>query len=503
MSFTTFGLNPALLRGLDSLGFTDPTPIQRDAIPPALEGRDLIACAMTGSGKTAAFGLPMLHHLSKGGSGRTRALVLAPTRELAAQVAEHLQLLGKHTPVRVAAVFGGVAQGPQEQAFRQGTDVIVATPGRLLDHLSRPHASLAHVEYLVIDEADRMMDMGFLPDVRRILRQVPAARQTLLFSATLPPPIVQLSSEVLKRPVTLNIDRQVAPATGITHSAYSVPQTSKSHLLVHLLEDEAMDSVVVFTRTKHRANRLAQFFEKQGVSCARIHGNRSQSQRTLALSGFKKRQFRVLVATDIAARGIDVEAISHVINFDVPPVAEDYVHRVGRTARAEATGKAITFVAPDEEEAFRGIERALGSPIPRSSVPRDLPALASQIQPEVPRQGTRRQSTGSRPAAQPRPVSSTPTRPTRRRLEEPRTETRSLPSVLAVQSAGTQERPDRAKSDHRNLSHAPTVSRPRAEGRPAQPHAPKGQEAPKPKPGRARVSGHHVSPLAASHLKNL
>ena len=365
MSFETFGLHESLLRGVQDLGFDQPTPIQRDSIPPAMQGRDVLACAMTGSGKTAAFLLPILHQLMEKRRGVTRVLVLTPTRELAAQIEEHLRQFARHTRITGAAIFGGVGMAPQERAFRTGVDVIVATPGRLLDHFQYPYARLDGLEYLVLDEADRMLDMGFLPDIRRVLRHLPARRQTLLFSATLPPPIVELTREMLKNPVTLNIERQSAPATGITHAVYPVAQTLKSPLLLHLLQKDEVKSAVVFTRTKHRANRLADYLEKNGVACARIHGNRSQSQRTLALAGFKAGEFRVLVATDIAARGIDVEALSHVVNFDVPPMAEDYIHRVGRTARAEATGDAVTFVSPEEEGDLRDIEKALGKRLPR------------------------------------------------------------------------------------------------------------------------------------------
>jgi ATP-dependent RNA helicase RhlE len=366
MTFNSFDLHDRLLRGVQDLGFERPTQVQQDAIPPVLAGRDVLACAMTGSGKTAAFGLPILHRLLGEPRGTTRALVLAPTRELAAQIAEHLQALARHTPLRCAAVFGGVGMIPQERAFRSGVDVLVATPGRLLDHMRHPYARLAGVEYLVLDEADRMLDMGFLPDIRRILGQLPAERQTLLFSATIPPPIVALAREMLAQPVTLNVARAAAPATGITHTAYPVAQTGKAALLLHLLREERLPSVVAFTRTKHRANRLADYLVRNGVACARIHGNRTQGQRTAALSGFKRGEYQVLVATDIAARGIDVEALSHVVNFDVPNAAEDYVHRVGRTARAEATGDAITFVAPEEEANLRAIETVLGKRIARA-----------------------------------------------------------------------------------------------------------------------------------------
>jgi ATP-dependent RNA helicase RhlE len=363
--FSTFELHPDLLRGVADLGFRTATPIQRDAIPPALEGRDILACAMTGSGKTAAFVLPILHQLLGKRRRTTRALVLTPTRELAAQIAEHLELMATHTPLSGAAVYGGVGMGPQEHAFRAGVDVIVATPGRLLDHFQYPYAKLSGLEILVIDEADRMLDMGFLPDIRRVLEHLPPRKQTLFFSATLPSPIVELSREMLKNPVAINIDRQSAPATGITQAVYAVRRDLKSPLLLELLRRGSITSALVFTRTKHRANRLAEYLQNRGVKCERIHGNRSQSQRTEAMEGFKKGRFPVLVATDIAARGIDVEALSHVVNFDVPEVADSYIHRVGRTARASATGDAITFVSPEEESDLRVIERALGTRLRR------------------------------------------------------------------------------------------------------------------------------------------
>jgi ATP-dependent RNA helicase RhlE len=369
MPFSGFGLDPAILRAVRELGFAKPTPVQADAIPPALSGRDVLACAMTGSGKTAAFLLPIMQRLLGKRRGTTRALVLAPTRELAAQIEQHLGELATHTPLTGAAVFGGVSMGPQEHAFRTGADVIVATPGRLLDHLRQPYARLAGLEILVLDEADRMLDMGFLPDIRRVLRHVPPKRQTLFFSATMPPPIVSLAREILHNPVTVNLERKAAPAVGITQAAYPVAQELKTGLLAELLKRGDVKSVLVFTRTKHRANRLADFLARQRVSSARIHGNRSQAQRTDALAGFKSGRFRVLVATDIAARGIDVEALSHVINFDVPAAPEDYIHRVGRTARAEATGDAFTFVSPAEEDDLRAIERAIGKRLPRVLLP--------------------------------------------------------------------------------------------------------------------------------------
>ena len=369
MPFANLGLHPSLLKGLKDLGFTRPTPIQTDAIPPALAGQDLLACAMTGSGKTAAFLLPILHKLMDKPRGTTRALVLTPTRELAAQIVEDLNDLAVHTPLTAAAVFGGVGMGPQEHAFRSGVDVIVGTPGRLLDHFRAQYARLGGLQHLVLDEADRMLDMGFLPDIRRVLRHIPTRRQTLFFSATMPPPIAALSKEMLKNPATINIERRSAPAVGITHAVYPVPQHLKAPLLLHLLRGSDVHDALVFTRTKHRANRLAKYLGEHGVKVERIHGNRSQSQRTEALAGFKSGRYRVLVATDIAARGIDVTALGHVVNFDVPIVPDDYIHRVGRTARAELTGAAFTLVSAEEEGSLRGIEKAISSRLPRVTLP--------------------------------------------------------------------------------------------------------------------------------------
>ena len=369
MPFTTFKLHPDLLRGVKELGFTRPTPIQEQAIPMAMAGRDVLACAMTGSGKTAAFLLPTLHRLMDKPRGVTRALVVTPTRELAAQIEEHLTQLAVHTPLTGAAVFGGVGMGPQEHAFRSGVDVIVATPGRLLDHLKQPYAKLDRLEVLVLDEADRMLDMGFLPDIKRILKHIPAKRQTLFFSATMPDPIAALTREMLVNPLAINLERKSTPAVGITQAIYPVSQELKAHLFLELVKRGEVKDVIVFTRTKHRANRLADFLEKHGVSCAKIHGNRSQAQRTDALAGFKTGRTQVLVATDIVARGIDVEELGHVVNFDVPHLPEDYIHRVGRTARAEATGDAFTFVSPEEEPELRAIERAVGRRLQRVTVP--------------------------------------------------------------------------------------------------------------------------------------
>jgi len=369
MPFSALKLHPDLVKGLKELGFARPTPIQADAIPPALAKRDVLACAMTGSGKTAAFLLPILHQLIGRPRGTTRALVLTPTRELAAQIVEELNSLAVHTPISAAAVYGGVGMNPQEHAFRSGVDVIIATPGRLLDHFNYKYAKLDGLEFLVLDEADRMLDMGFLPDIRRILKHIPTKRQTLFFSATMPKPIADLSNQMLKNPATINLARKSAPAVGITQAVYPVAQELKSHLLVALLNRGDIHDALVFTRTKHRADRVADFLVRQGVKAERIHGNRSQSQRTLALAGFKSGKYQILVATDIAARGIDVEELGHVVNFDVPKAPEDYIHRVGRTARAEMTGDAFTFVSPQEQGDMARIERAIGRRLPQVNVP--------------------------------------------------------------------------------------------------------------------------------------
>jgi ATP-dependent RNA helicase RhlE len=367
--FGTLKLHPDLLKGVKEMGFSRPTPIQADAIPAATEGRDVLACAMTGSGKTVAFLLPILHQLLMRPRGTTRALVITPTRELAAQILEELNALAVHTPITGAAVYGGVGMSPQEHAFRTGVDVIVATPGRLLDHLKHSYAKLDRIEHLVLDEADRMLDMGFLPDIKRLLKYLPTKRQTLFFSATMPAPILALTREMLNNPATINLERKSAPAVGITQAVYPVSQELKSQLLLTLFERDLINEALVFTRTKHRANRLWEFLTKRGINAARIHGNRSQAQRTDALAGFKNGDYRVLVATDIAARGIDVEALGHVVNFDVPLAPEDYIHRVGRTARAEMTGAAFTFMSPEEQGDIRTIERAVGKALPRVTLP--------------------------------------------------------------------------------------------------------------------------------------
>ena len=384
MPFADLNLHPSLLRAIKELGYVRPTPIQTESIPPALAGKDVLACAMTGSGKTAAFLLPILHKLIDTPRGRTRALVLTPTRELAAQILESLNELSIHTPVTGASVFGGVGMGPQEHALRSGMDVIIATPGRLMDHMRHPYTNFKELQYLVLDEADRMLDMGFLPEIRRILRQLPTKRQTLFFSATMPPEIAKLAREMCHDPVQLQTERKSAPAVGITQAVYPVAQELKSALLHALLKRGDMRDTLVFTRTKHRANRLHEYLLRNKVSVERIHGNRSQAQRTAALEGFKNGRHQVLVATDIASRGIDVETLGHVVNFDVPLVPDDYIHRVGRTARAGATGHAFTFVSPEEESTLKPIERAIGRALPRVTVPDFNYAARPEARLEIP-----------------------------------------------------------------------------------------------------------------------
>ncbi|HNR39950.1 MAG TPA: DEAD/DEAH box helicase [Acidobacteriota bacterium] len=368
VSFNGLGLPPALLHAVQKMGFARPTPVQYRAIPVLLAGRDLMATAVTGSGKTAAFLLPILNRLAVRQPGGPRALILAPTRELAVQILDHFRVLAAGTGLRGAAVYGGVSAGPQEQALRTGVDVLVATPGRLLDHLQHSYAKMDRLECLVLDEADRMLDMGFIPDIRRILGRLPVKRQTMLFSATLPETIMELARRMLRDPVTIQIETQPAPARGITHRAYAVPTELKTRLLAEILRRETPQRVLAFTRTRHRANRLADFLANQGFGVARIHGSRSQSQRDEALKGFRSGRYPVLVATDIAARGIDVTGLDLVVNFDVPGSAEDYIHRVGRTARAEAVGCAYTLVAPDEEAGLRDVERGIGRKIYRERV---------------------------------------------------------------------------------------------------------------------------------------
>jgi len=365
MRFEDLGLAPEILRAVKAKNYENPTPIQEQAIPAILEGKDVIGCAQTGTGKTAGFTLPILHRLREGHSPSLRVLVLVPTRELAAQVHESIRTYGRFLRLRTAVVFGGVNIERQTMALRHGADILVATPGRLLDHMRQGHVNFRSLEVLVIDEADRMLDMGFIPDVRTIIKNIPQQRQTLFFSATMPGEIQKLAHEILKSPVVIQIARQGTPASGVRQVVYPVDASRKRDLLVHLIEKENMDQVLVFTRTKHRADTLARQLERNGKRVAALHSNKSQNARTRTLEDFRRGSIQVLVATNIAARGLDVKGISHVVNYELPDSPEDYVHRIGRTARAEATGDAISLMSPNERGNLRDIERLIGSKIPQ------------------------------------------------------------------------------------------------------------------------------------------
>lgn len=367
MKFTSFGFHPAVAAGVSAAGYVDPTPIQSQAIPPVMVGRDVMGLAQTGTGKTAAFTLPLLHRLMPGGRGAVRALVIAPTRELAEQINDSVQQLGRQTRLSSITVYGGVGVNPQVEKLRKGVDIVVACPGRLLDHINQGTIDLTRLELLVLDEADQMFDMGFLPDIRRILARLPRQRQTLLFSATMPAEIRGLAREILRDPVTVQVDT-VAPAATVTHALYPVSQHLKTPLLLELLHHTDTESVLIFTRTKHRARRLGEQLEKAGYRAASLQGNLSQSRRQAAMDGFRSGSFQILVATDIAARGIDVSQVSHVINYDIPDTTEAYIHRIGRTGRAAKSGDAFTLVTDEDGAMVRAIERVLGAQIERRTV---------------------------------------------------------------------------------------------------------------------------------------
>ena len=369
MGFSTFGLSDHVIQGVRAAGYTIPTPIQSLAIKPALEGKDVIGSAQTGTGKTAAFVLPMLHRLASSPVPAKRdhapgALVITPTRELAQQVHDAIITYGKFMTLKTVVIYGGVSMDNQLKLLRRGVDIVIATPGRLLDHMQRRSIDLSKIRILVLDEADRMLDMGFINDVKKIIAAVPKERQTMLFSATISGEIKNLASDILRDPQLVEVGERQSPAETITQHFYGTHQQTKMDLLVHALETEKMESVLVFSRTKHGADKICRRLEHKGVKAIAIHSNRTQSQRQRALDGFKMGQYRVLVATDIAARGIDVDGISHVINYDIPQYAEDYIHRIGRTGRAGATGDAITFVSPDDRQYLRSIEKFTGKQAP-------------------------------------------------------------------------------------------------------------------------------------------
>jgi ATP-dependent RNA helicase RhlE len=368
ITFEELGFAKEVLSAVKDAGYQHPTPIQAEAIPLVLKGRDVMGLAQTGTGKTAAFTLPIVNQLL-GGPRRTRALVLTPTRELCVQVEESVQKYASHSNLNVASVYGGVPLDPQQRKLRAGVDIVVATPGRLIDHLERQNVVFDDLEVLVLDEADRMLDMGFAPQINRIVSEIPPYRQTLLFSATMPPEVEALARKYLRKPIVIQVGRRSGAANTVTHAVYPVPRDRKSSLLAQLLREDNLDSVLVFTRTKHGADRVVRHLEREHISSTAMHADKTQPQRTRALEDFKTGKVRVLVATDIAQRGLDISGITHVINYDVPQQAEDYVHRIGRTGRAAKEGDAFTFMAPDEIAMVKSIERVIGQPIPRISVP--------------------------------------------------------------------------------------------------------------------------------------
>lgn len=371
MSFEKLGLSKPLLKAIQEQGYTNPTPIQEQSIPVILQRKDILAGAQTGTGKTAGFTLPMLELLSrakpiKHAKGHpVRALILTPTRELAAQVGESVKLYGKHLPFKSSVIFGGVKINPQIAALRRGVDIVVATPGRLLDHISQKTINLSHVDFLILDEADRMLDMGFINDIKKVLAILPKQRQNLLFSATYSEEIKKLSDRLLNSPTLIEVARRNTASETVKQAIYHVDKTRKRELLTHLINDGSWKQVLVFTRTKHGANRLAGQLEKDGITSAAIHGNKSQNARTKALADFKRGEVRVLVATDIAARGIDIDQLPHVVNYELPNVSEDYVHRIGRTGRAGNQGEAISLVCIDEDEYLKNIEKLIKKDIPK------------------------------------------------------------------------------------------------------------------------------------------
>ncbi|TDR31836.1 DEAD/DEAH box helicase [Hydromonas duriensis] len=391
MKFKELGLADTIVRAITEHGYDSPTPIQAQAIPAVLAGGDLLAGAQTGTGKTAGFVLPLLQKLSttiSGKSQKPRALILAPTRELAAQVFENVEVYGKYLPLKSMVMFGGVGLNPQIAQLKKGVDILVATPGRLIDHHNQGHIDLSKIEILVLDEADRMLDMGFIHDIKRILKMLPSKRQNLLFSATFSDEIKALADNLLDKPAMIEVARRNSTVEVIAQTVYPVDRDKKRQVLEHLIKTNNWFQVLVFTRTKHGANRLAEQLDKSGISAMAIHGNKSQSARTKALSEFKDNKLQVLVATDIAARGIDIDQLPHVVNFDLPNVPEDYVHRIGRTGRAGATGEAVSLVCVDELKLLKDIEKLIKRELPRQVIAGFEPDLTVKPEPlQKPRQG--------------------------------------------------------------------------------------------------------------------
>ena len=430
MNFEQFSLDPRINAGIKAAGYVTPTPIQQQAIPVVLQGRDILGLAQTGTGKTAAFMLPILQRLTKGPLRKVRVLIVAPTRELAEQIAQTSVTLSQRMKVKTVTVYGGVGKTPQIEALRRGAEIVVACPGRLLDLIGEGHIDLSTVEVLVLDEADHMCDMGFLPDIRRILKHVPAKRQTLFFSATMPDDIRALAGDILTNPATVQIG-MIAPAETVSHALYPVPEGLKSKLLLAMLKQTSTTRVLIFTRTKRRARSLAETLDKHGYRVAALQGNMAQNRRQEAINGFRAGDYDILVATDIAARGIDVASVSHVINYDMPDTVDAYTHRIGRTGRAQLTGEAFTFLEEDDEPMVRAIEKVLGTPVERRHVA-GCDYCGSFAQPKPARQeratarpqsaGDRKQgaqqphkNTQAQPATQPAAAEAKPARSRRRR----------------------------------------------------------------------------------------
>jgi ATP-dependent RNA helicase RhlE len=458
-TFEGLGLSAELVRAVADQGYTEPTPIQAQAIPVVLAGRDLLAAAQTGTGKTAGFTLPMLQRLgaSEGHNGAIRALILVPTRELAAQVQESVRTYGAHQHLRATVIFGGVGINPQIDALRRGTDIVVATPGRLLDHAAQNTIDLGRVEILVLDEADRMLDMGFIPDVRRILALLPQRRQNLLFSATFPDEIRRLAAGFMHDPATVEVARRNTPAELVAQVAHPVDAARKRELLSHLVKSNDWRQVLVFTRTKHGANRLAEQLARDGIEADAIHGNKSQNARTRTLRRFKDNELRVLVATDIAARGLDIEQLPHVVNFDLPHVAEDYVHRIGRTGRAGSAGEAVSLVGPEERSLLAAIEKLMNRQVEKKIVPGFEPGSA----PRRPQE--------SRPRREPAPQPRREMRRKPRRDERPRRPDR-IPYPSDEYAAQIAEARRRAREEPREeIEEAPRRPEPPAPREPRRP----------------------------------
>jgi ATP-dependent RNA helicase RhlE len=444
-SFASLGLKPELLRAVTEQGYTEPTPIQAQAIPVVLSGRDLLGAAQTGTGKTAGFTLPLLQILSEKANGShsparhpVRALVITPTRELAAQVEESVRVYGKYASLKSALVYGGVGMQPQVDALRRGVDILVATPGRLLDHVQQKTVDLRQVEILVLDEADRMLDMGFIHDIRRILALLPAKRQNLLFSATFPDEIRKLASSFMHQPATVEVARRNTPAELVSQVAYAVDGVRKRELLAHLVKTNDWKQVLVFVRTKHGANRLAQQLSREGIHADAIHGNKSQNARNSALQSFKENAVRVLVATDIAARGLDIEALPHVVNYDLPHVAEDYVHRIGRTGRAGAEGEAVSFISAEERPLMSAIEKLMNRKVEQKTVAGFEPGTRSaNPEPHEPRRGRHQQQQRRQPPqrqSQRRAQRQSQPRPQQQQQRPPRRdEHRRLPAPIEAE----------------------------------------------------------------------